>query len=333
MNTLTILSNCGQYLCTNMKSSTSFLRFSKIILVAVFLVIVAGGVVRMTQSGMGCPDWPRCFGMWVPPTNASQLPANYESYLKQQDIDHSFNVFHTWTEYINRLLGALLGVLLLIQFIWSLKFRKTNPRIVWLCLGLLLLTGFQGWLGKRVVDANLETVKITTHMLVAILIAALALTIIHFTTPAKRYNNKKLRHITAITLALLIVQIAFGTAVREQIDQIGKELNYTARETWVSKLDYVFYIHRSFSLLIAVLCLYIYFQFKKSGIPLLSTPLIIICVLSEITLGVVMANLNMPSLAQPLHLLFSCGLFVALFNNWLNTSGQNSSNAYPRIIN
>src|SRR5258706_12661799 len=102
-----------------MKPSASFLYFSKIVLVTVFLVIIAGGVVRMTQSGMGCPDWPKCFGKWVPPTNAGQLPPDFEKYLKHQDIDHSFNAFHTWTEYINRLLGALLGLLLLIQFIWS----------------------------------------------------------------------------------------------------------------------------------------------------------------------------------------------------------------------
>ena len=312
----------GNTFAQNMKSSTSFLNYSKIVLIAVFLVIVAGGVVRMTQSGMGCPDWPRCFGMWIPPTDASQLPANYESYLKQQDIDHSFNVFHTWTEYINRLLGALLGVLLFIQFIWSLKFRKTNVKLVWLCLGLLLLTGFQGWLGKRVVDANLATVKITTHMLVAILIAALATTVIHFASPSKHCINRKLRNVTFLTLILLIIQIAFGTAVREQIDHISKAVNYTARATWVDKLDYIFYIHRSFSLVIAVLCLYIYFQFKKSGIPLLSTPLIVFCVVSEIALGIVMANLDMPALAQPLHLLFSCGLFVALYNNWLNTSAS-----------
>jgi cytochrome c oxidase assembly protein subunit 15 len=304
-----------------MKSSTSFYTYSKVILVAVFLVIIAGGVVRMTQSGMGCPDWPKCFGMWVPPTDASQLPADYEKYLKQQDIDHSFNVFHTWTEYINRLLGALLGLLLLVQFAWSLRYWKTNRTIVWLCLGLLLLTGFQGWLGKRVVDANLATVKITTHMLVAILIAALALTIIHYLSPGPLYRNKKLRNVTLITLGLLVVQIVFGTAVREQVDHISKALNYESRNLWMGKLDYIFYIHRSFSLLIAVCCLYIYFQFRKSGIWLLSNPLMLFCVFSEIALGVVMANFDIPALAQPLHLLFSTVLFVAIYNNWLKTTG------------
>ena len=97
----------------------------------VFLVIIAGGVVRMTQSGMGCPDWPKCFGRWIPPTNANQLPSDFEKYLKTQDIDHSFNAWHTWIEYINRLLGALLGIFIFIHFVWSFrKFRKTNKQIL-----------------------------------------------------------------------------------------------------------------------------------------------------------------------------------------------------------
>lgn len=309
-----------QYLCTNMKSSKSFYRFSKVVLVAVFMVIIAGGVVRMTQSGMGCPDWPKCFGMWVPPTNASQLPADFEHYLKQQDIDHSFNVFHTWTEYINRLFGALLGLLLLVQFVWSLKLWKTNRKIVWLCLGILLLTGFQAWLGKRVVDANLATLKITTHMLVAIIIAGLALTIIHFLSTVQQYQNKKLRNITMITLVLLIAQITMGTAVREQIDEISNQLNFESRELWINKLDYIFYIHRSFSLIIAASCIYIYSQFKKSGIQLLSNPLMVISVVSEIVFGIIMTYFDIPAIAQPLHLLFSTILIIALYNNWLKTT-------------
>lgn len=299
---------------------SSFLRFSKLVLIFVFLVICAGGVVRMTQSGMGCPDWPKCFGRWIPPTDASQLPANYESYLKQQDIDHSFNVFHTWTEYINRLLGALLGVLLVIQFAWSIKlFWRTNKKIVWLCLGLLLLTGFQGWLGKRVVDANLATIKITTHMLVALLIAALALVIIHFQSAAQFFQLKKLRNITLLTLVLVTVQIILGTQVREQVDHISKELNYGNRELWIEKLGYVYYIHRSFSLIIAVCCLYVFAQFRRSGIKLFSNLLIMFAVVAQIVTGIVIAYLDIPAIAQPLHLLFSCVLFIALCNNWLKT--------------
>ena len=65
-----------------MKDS-AYIRYTQFIVVMVFLVIIAGGVVRMTQSGMGCPDWPKCFGKWIPPTTANQLPPDFEKYLKQ----------------------------------------------------------------------------------------------------------------------------------------------------------------------------------------------------------------------------------------------------------
>src|SRR5215210_7261572 len=162
-----------------MNSHPAFLKFSKVILVTIFLVILAGGVVRMTQSGMGCPDWPKCFGRWIPPTSENQLPQNYKDLYAFKYVDTSFNPYHTWVEYINRMLGALLGLLLIVQFFWSFRFFKSNKKIVWLSFALLLLTGFQGWLGSKVVSTNLESVKVTTHMLVALVIAALSVTIVH----------------------------------------------------------------------------------------------------------------------------------------------------------
>lgn len=286
----------------------------------VFAVIVAGSVVRMTQSGMGCPDWPTCFGRWIPPTSADQLPADYEKYLKQQDIDHSFNAAHTWTEYVNRLLGALLGVFLLIQFVWSLRFWKANRRIAGLCLATLILTGFQAWLGKRVVDANLASVKITVHMLVALLIAAMSFTIIYLVKSYKKATYPLLSRLTAVALLLLLVQIVLGTQVREQIDVVSKQMNYSHRESWIDKLNAVFYIHRSFSIVVGLLCGYLFFQFMKLRIAPISTWIIAFGVLLEIVLGLILAYFYMPAIVQPLHLFVSVVLFIALYNNWLKTS-------------
>jgi cytochrome c oxidase assembly protein subunit 15 len=299
-----------------MQTSSSFLRFSKWVLIMVVLVIIAGAVVRMTQSGMGCPDWPTCFGKWIPPTNANELPPDFEKYLKQQDIDHTFNVFHTWTEYINRLLGALLGLFLLIQFAWSLKYWNKKRLVVWLVFINLLLTGFQGWLGKRVVDANLATVKITTHMIVAMLIAALAYSVITVLQQKQKWINKKVKYLSLAALLLLIVQIILGTQVREQIDEISKSLAYGGREQWIDKLDMVFYIHRSFSLALAGICCYLFFLVKKENNNW-ANKLMIASVGTEILLGIIMAYANMPPFAQPLHLLFSTLLFLSLFAQWI----------------
>src|SRR5690625_6952131 len=61
-------------------------------------VILMGSLVRASGAGLGCPDWPRCFGMWIPPMTAAELPPQYDATL--------FNPLHTWLEYINRLTGA-----------------------------------------------------------------------------------------------------------------------------------------------------------------------------------------------------------------------------------
>ena len=303
-----------------MNSQSSFFKFSKLILVMVFLVIFAGGVVRMTQSGMGCPDWPKCFGRWIPPTSVDQLPANYKELYSFKYIDTSFNAYHTWIEYINRLLGALLGVMLIVQFFWSLAYRKTNIKIVWLSLVLLLLTGFQGWLGSKVVETNLEVAKVTTHMLVALIIAALSVTIIHLSSFNKSFvDNKKLKNICTLSIILLLIQIILGTQVREQVDHISAGLQFKQRNIWISKLNYIFYIHRTFSILIAAVCLYLFLQYRKYFKLQKSTLLMLYCVLGNIILGIIMAYFNMPAFAQPLHLLLSAILIITMYYNWLRT--------------
>ena len=132
----------------------------KISLILVYLVIVAGAVVRMTGSGMGCPDWPKCFGYYIPPTEVSELEfqanreyekgqviivdetlkvaasnftsaenyseENWETYTKH---DYAiFNPTHTWVEYINRLAGALAGFAVLIMAVLSFKKWKKRKR-------------------------------------------------------------------------------------------------------------------------------------------------------------------------------------------------------------
>ncbi len=182
-----------------------FRSFGILTVVAVYLLILVGGVVRSTGSGMGCPDWPKCFGQWVPPTEASQLPANYkEVYTAQrvaknqklartlqrlgfaqvagsifahptQYIETDFNPVKTWIEYVNRLLGALIGVFVLLAVVFALPYWRRDRAIFWLALASFLLTGVQGYLGSLVVSTNLLPVMVTVHMALALVIVALFL--------------------------------------------------------------------------------------------------------------------------------------------------------------
>ena len=112
-----------------------FITVSNITIVLVYLVILAGGVVRCTGSGMGCPDWPKCFGLWIPPFSIEQLPINFESlYSDHGNITVEFNVYKTWTEYINRLLGVLVGLSIFITLLTSLRYLKSNKTIFYLSL-------------------------------------------------------------------------------------------------------------------------------------------------------------------------------------------------------
>ena len=295
-------------------SNSRFLNYSWFVLVMVFLVILAGGIVRMTQSGMGCPDWPRCFGMWIPPVHESQLPADFAKYLDKQDIDHSFNVYHTWIEYVNRLLGALLGIIVFIYFIWSYrKFRKTKKVIVLSTLALVLVTGFQGFLGKLVVDANLSVVKVTIHMLVAILIAAIPAFIISYLKGNRIMVPKMLKTVSLVALMAVLVQIVLGTQVREEIDIISKALSYQQRELWIDGLDIVFYVHRTFSWLILALCGYLWWKSKEFVQVYKTTTYTMAFVCIAIIAGLVMNFLDMPAIAQPIHLLIATMLSVNLF--------------------
>lgn len=280
-----------------------FTRYTWFILIWVFLVILAGGIVRMTQSGMGCPDWPTCFGKWIPPINESQLPADFEKYLGKQDIDHTFNVYHTWIEYINRLLGALLGLWIIPYVVIAIRnFWNSNRKVSFLAIAMLVFTGLIGWTGKVVVDTNLETYQVTIHMLLAIIIAALPLIILSIIDNKKMVFSPALKSMSWVLLIAVLVQIILGTQVRENVDVVSKALDYEQRELWIGQLDNIFLIHRSFSWIIFILVLAMLRLGRKTEhigyfYGLLGTTCIILL------LGIIMNYMGMPAIAQPLHLL------------------------------
>ena len=331
--------------------------------VAVYLLILVGGIVRSTGSGMGCPDWPKCFGQWIPPTEASQLPADYkEIYTAQrvaknqklartlermgfaqvagdifahptQYIETDFNAVKTWIEYINRLLGALIGVFVFLTVVFALPYWRLDRPVFWLAFGSFLLTGVQGYLGSLVVSTNLLPVMVTIHMALALVIVAMLL----YAVDRAQWRLNKLSMASALdeggeaalfsvkapgaalqwalwaALMLTFWQIILGTEVREQIDMIAAR--GIARENWVAQLGNTFNIHRTVSAVVLLLNIYVCYELWQLGSKRLGQ--LALATLSvvglEILAGIVLAYFSLPAAVQPIHLTLATVLFGVQF--------------------
>ena len=276
-------------------------------LILCFLVIIAGGVVRTTQSGMGCPDWPKCFGRWIPPTNASELPADFEKYLHKQDIDHTFNALHTWIEYFNRLLGVLLGLFAVIQVIVLFFKRKEFSTPYRFAIAFLTTVIVTGLFGAIVVKLNLAHASISVHLLFAIVLVQIQVALL-LSLQSKLFSltiNSKARKLILLFLILLFCQSILGTMVRMYVDDVSKTLHYEQRETWLASTPVAFLIHRSFSWLVLAGALFTAWYCRNiAAVRNKVFAIAVIVVLSMIT-GITLVYANMPAVAQPVHLLLA----------------------------
>lgn len=271
-----------------------------------FLVIIAGGIVRTTQSGMGCPDWPTCFGKWIPPINASELPADFEKYLKAQDIDHTFNAYHTWIEYLNRLLGALLGLFAVVQSGLLFPRRKEQRGAYRLSLAFLATVILTGLFGAIVVKLNLAHASISVHLLFAIVLVQVQLALL-LSIRNKLFAiaaESKIRKAVLAFLIILFLQSIAGTMVRMYIDDISRTLHYKQRETWLAGTPFAFLLHRTFSWVVLFGGLCTAWACKNTAVKK-QVYLLAVTVILSMTTGIVLFSADMPAIAQPLHLLLA----------------------------
>lgn len=319
-----------------------FRRLSTVTVIAVYLLILVGSIVRSTGSGMGCPDWPKCFGSWVPPTEVSQLPLSYkEDYAVKRRVKNEklalmltnfgfaelsatllndqttqaeadFNPVKTWIEYLNRLLGVLVGFLIFATFISSFAMVKVNSRIFWLSLAALLVVGFTGWIGSIVVSTNLLPGIITFHMFLAILTVLLIIYALFLAwgdeiSKVEPVTNRRLiSTIILVASFTSLAQVLLGTQVREAVDHVMHSLGYGEKYLWIDNLGLAFYVHRSFSLVVMAIHLYLLYLLKRyvgsKSVLRLTTNILVAIFGIEIITGASMAYFNIPAFLQPIHL-------------------------------
>ncbi len=333
-----------------------FLRLNWITLVFIYLVVIAGSFVRITGSGMGCPDWPKCFGQWVPPTTDENLPENYKDIYSEKRakkivrfadflekigfsdeakqlrenksllIEQDFNARKTWTEYVNRVFGVLAGFgVMFIFFISWWKYRKR--RLLVLSTANLIIILIQGWFGSIVVATNLVPWTITVHMLLALVIILIQIQLIY--DIKYRFGDEKIRQsspleikpamkwIIWLSFLITFVQMFLGTQVREYIDALT--MQGFGRESWTDKLGMTYFIHRSFSwLVLGFLVILAWMNYKGKQYKLVYASFILLAI--ELLSGVLLAYADMPGLVQTAHLLFACLIFGVLYYTILRMS-------------
>jgi len=320
----------------NTQAALHFRRIGILTIFAVYVVILMGGIVRASGAGMGCPDWPTCFGKWIPPTQESQLPANYHEIYAERGYENTqFNPVKTWTEYTNRLVGVSIGFLIFLTAWSSRIYLKTDKTIFYLSLGSFFLVGFQGWLGSSVVASNLKPVMITLHMLLALVIVALLIYTIarsqrdFLSQLDTRLLPDKFKTVLIAAIIMTLLQVAMGTQVREAVDFIARE--HIERQYWRDDFPIIFYIHRSFSSIILFTNLWLVWKLYQSvdkqsllfRIGLTLAALVIIAILA----GVGLDRLGVPPIVQPIHLLMANLIFGAQFflYSCLNYAAKNQA--------
>ena len=335
-----------------------FKFLTRLSLVLVYLVILAGATVRMTGSGMGCPDWPKCFGYYIPPIEQSQVLfqpnskykkgemiifneekllvaksnfnssdlidlKNWDTYEKHDYI--IFNPVHTWIEYINRLIGAISGIPILLFTIISVVYFKKYKHLSFVSVLTVLCMGFQAWLGKTVVDSNLAPFKITFHMLMALLIIALLIYLVNSSSKYTIKKNKIFTNFLFVAIMLTLVQIVLGTQVRQFVDEQANI--YYDKFQWFNEIPKVYEYHRTFSLVVIAVNFGLFYLNKKLNLGNNYISYVIVLLFIEALSGVVMFYFDFPFGSQTIHLfiaslIFGFQFFILLqnitFKNKLN---------------
>jgi len=288
---------------------------------SVFLLFLLGGLVRATGSGMGCPDWPKCFGLLAPPTCDCDLPQNYQHLFLEQRlkkverfarfldrvgmegtaerlrtdptirVPEEFNPLKAWIEYINRVFGVLSGLFGLAWIILVFYSRTLIRYRSWVTIGFVFLL-LNAWLGSLVVATNLIPGIVSLHYLLSFV--CLFAMIKAFLLSSENNWVSKLS----------------GEGILKSANRNRAFLN-------LSGMGLVFVIHRYFPILLFLVLLYwVYKQNKDGGVHYASPEFVLMVVsLIQIMLGAIQVIYVLPMWSQVMHIVFGSA-FVTIGFIW-----------------
>ena len=297
-----------------------YFKFSILSIVSTYLLIFVGGLVRVSGAGMGCPDWPKCFDRWIPPTNLNQLPDHIDP--------EKFNLVLAWVEYLNRLFGAFVGFIILVSCIYAVIYFKANKKVtISICLALFF-TLVEGWLGSKLVDTVLDPITITLHLLLALIIIGL---IVYSSIEAYRSINGDfekgnrypyyIKYIILAILVCIVTEIIIGTEIRGGLDISRKDNPLIDGVILLKMLGPFKYIHTILGVALLGLVLYLrkllYDNNYNPSINMIyAVNSMLILMGAQIVLGETLVFFDVKPIVQLFHMWFSSlllGLSIAQY--------------------
>lgn len=178
-----------------------FRRLSVVTATLTLVLIAIGGLVRATDSGLACPDWPRCYGMWVPPGD-----------------------LNIWIEHTHRLVAGVVAILIWVLAIWALRTQRRRPDVLVPVLLAWVLVHVQALLGALVVWHLLKAELVTAHLGMAMVVVGCLITAAAaVNTSAGRSAWTPMAKATGAVAALAFAQILVGG----HVTGIGASLVFT----------------------------------------------------------------------------------------------------------
>lgn len=319
-------------------------RLAWVALISVIFLVLAGATVRVTGAGLGCPDWPTCWGCVIPPTSVDQIDVNkldlekFKTHAARKGIDpdtitretilDSFDPVHTWIEFSNRLSSLPLGLSTLLLAFFSFTAKRNRSWIIglsWFCLFDVI---FNAVMGAIVVRSGLKPGIITLHMALALLLIAVLVTVIFLTRPESSpvgvpgARRKYLKLVSLIFFVCLFGEGLVGSQLRERTDEMAMTSESgegIERDKWGEELagTMIFKFHRSFSwtLLITSIMLFFLCQGITEWNPA-EPKWILAMVLGMMVMGVVLGHIKIYPIVQVLHV-GTTGVLLAVTWHWI----------------
>jgi cytochrome c oxidase assembly protein subunit 15 len=319
----------------------AYLKLNWLSIFFIFLLFVIGGLVRSTGSGMGCPDWPKCFGEYVPPTSESELPVNYEDFFTNQRVQkterfvsllkkigltdkaaeienntslnesHQFNVLKAYVEYINRLWGAVTGIIVFACFLLSIPYLRNNKKVfIFTTLGFISVF-LNALLGAVVVNSNLIGGIVTAHFIAAFASICFFIIARHFAQPfPSSILTSGQKRMAFFLMILIAIQVILGAELRELYDVLNQVLNFGEK---TNALVPTFQYHGLLGILTAIMAIYQLIKIPKTYKSIKYVKWIAILAVAQLGFGPMALLPETASISKLFHISFGAAIFVLQF--------------------